>query len=199
MVAADEPGRDVRLYDYDGYDWQGLGKSPEACLHDTGHSFGHGVVISFLLLGINPAELSIKALPVLVPEAEVKLNVDWTECYDSYDWGKGKQKPMSATAKLQIEQFASSVLGINLDDAKKCWGTAYPPGCFAATVIRVTRASGIDLKKRANKSASRFTIVSGGKMNGNEFTPSTRNTAIKCRACLQTTFKAFWRLGRANW
>jgi len=135
--SADEPGRDVKLYDYDGYDWQGLGKSPEDCLHDTGHSFGHGVVISFLLLGINPAELPVKTLPLPIPESDVKHNVDWAKCYDSYNWGKGKQKPMSATAKAKLENFAASVLGINPDDTKKCWGTAYPPGCFAATVIRV--------------------------------------------------------------
>ena len=134
---ADEPGRDVLLYDYDGYDWQGLRKSPEDCLHDTGHSFGHGVVISFLLLGINPAELPVKTLPLPVPESDVKLKVDWAKCYDSYNWGKGKQKPMSATAKAKVEQFAASVLGINPDDVRNCWGTAYPPGCFAATVIRV--------------------------------------------------------------
>ena len=50
-------GRDVHLFDFDGYDWQTLGKTPAECLQDCDHSFGHGMVISFLLQNINPTKL----------------------------------------------------------------------------------------------------------------------------------------------
>jgi hypothetical protein len=50
-------GRDVNIFDLDGYDWKELRMKPAECLKDLGHSFGHGLIISFLLDGIDPVEL----------------------------------------------------------------------------------------------------------------------------------------------
>ena len=52
-------GRDLVLYDLDGYDWLALGRSPADCVRDLQHSFGHGMVLAFLLRGLEPANLKL--------------------------------------------------------------------------------------------------------------------------------------------
>ena len=49
-------GVDLKMFDRDGYDWVELGMTPADCVRHP-HSFGHGMVISFLLQGINPTKL----------------------------------------------------------------------------------------------------------------------------------------------
>lgn len=55
-------GKDVFIYDRDGYDWQRLGMTPADCLR-AGHSFGHGMVTAFLLLGLEPTKLITNGAP----------------------------------------------------------------------------------------------------------------------------------------
>lgn len=45
--------QDLILYDFDGYDYVTLGMTPEDTLRDLNHSWGHGLLISFMLQGIN--------------------------------------------------------------------------------------------------------------------------------------------------
>lgn len=66
-----------------------------------------------------------------------KLTVNWRDCYDNYDWDKGTQKPMTHEEKANVEELAVKILGLKPDDLVKGWATAYPPGCFAQTVIHV--------------------------------------------------------------
>jgi hypothetical protein len=51
-----EKGDDLFIFDRDGYDWLRLGMTPVDCLRAK-HSFGHGMVTAFLLLGIDPKNL----------------------------------------------------------------------------------------------------------------------------------------------
>ena len=48
---------DLLIYDIDGYDYLELGMTPEDTIRDLNHSWGHGLVLSFLLNGIDPVTL----------------------------------------------------------------------------------------------------------------------------------------------
>lgn len=50
-------GEDLLIFDFDGYDWRTLNMSPSDCVRDLNHSFGHGMVLAFLLSGIKPSTL----------------------------------------------------------------------------------------------------------------------------------------------
>jgi hypothetical protein len=52
-------GDDLQIFDFDGYDWQELNLSPADCVRDLNHSFGHGMVLAFLLQGIRPSQLKL--------------------------------------------------------------------------------------------------------------------------------------------
>lgn len=45
--------QDLIIYDLDGYDYVTLGMTPEETMRDLNHSWGHGLLISFMLQGIN--------------------------------------------------------------------------------------------------------------------------------------------------
>jgi len=53
-------GDDLQIFDLDGYDWQALNLSPADCVRDLNHSFGHGMVLAFLLHGIRPSTLNLQ-------------------------------------------------------------------------------------------------------------------------------------------
>ena len=129
--SADAPSRDLMIFDYDGYDWLGLEMTPEECLLDD-HSFGHGLVISLNLLGIDPTKIEVRREP-----ERFEFNVNWRDHYDNYDWQGGRQAPLIARRKKGIEEKAAAMLEIHEADVKRGWGVAYPPGCFAQTVIAV--------------------------------------------------------------
>jgi hypothetical protein len=117
-------GGDLFIYDRDGYDWQRLNMSPADCVRDP-HSFGHGMVITFLLKGIEPDQLVRKDDPAL----------GWTP-YDNHHWEASKQTRMEAPAKKEFERLAAGILGLSPAEAAACWGTAHPPG-RNAQVIRI--------------------------------------------------------------
>lgn len=48
---------DVRIYDIDGYDHVALGMSPEDTIHDLDHSWGHGLLLTLMLSGVDPLSL----------------------------------------------------------------------------------------------------------------------------------------------
>lgn len=48
---------DLAIFDFDGYDYRVLGMSPEDTIRDLDHSWGHGLVLSLLLQGIDPRNL----------------------------------------------------------------------------------------------------------------------------------------------
>jgi hypothetical protein len=50
-------GDDLKIFDRDGYDWVDLRMTPADCVKDPNHSFGHGMVIAFLLQNIDPTKL----------------------------------------------------------------------------------------------------------------------------------------------
>jgi hypothetical protein len=47
----------LKIFDRDGYDWVDLRMTPADCVKDPNHSFGHGMVIAFLLQNIDPTKL----------------------------------------------------------------------------------------------------------------------------------------------
>ena len=49
---------DLLIYDIDGYDYVELGMTPDDTIRDLDHSWGHGLVLSLLLKGIDPTTLS---------------------------------------------------------------------------------------------------------------------------------------------
>jgi len=121
-----KPGCDLRIFDRDGYDWASLRMpmTPEDCVRAE-HSFGHGMVIAFLLQGIDPTNI--------VP----KLKLNWRDYYDRYRWMEVNQPRMIPAEKEIIEGLGVKILGLTPADAKTCWGVAHPPGRFAATVISI--------------------------------------------------------------
>jgi|GEM_PF-1715608 len=121
-----KPGCDLRIFDRDGYDWASLRTpmTPEDCVRAE-HSFGHGMVIAFLLQGIDPTNI--------VP----KLKLNWRDYYDRYRWMEVNQTRMIPLEKEIIERLGVKILGLSKADAKTCWGVAHPPGRFAATVISI--------------------------------------------------------------
>ena len=52
---------DLIIYDIDGYDYLELGMTPEDTVRDLGHSWGHGLVLSLMLKGIDPVALGGKS------------------------------------------------------------------------------------------------------------------------------------------
>ncbi|MDR3561320.1 MAG: NADAR family protein [Negativicutes bacterium] len=151
----DEPGRDLLIFDFDGYDWTGLGMQPEDCIQDV-HSFGHGMCCAFLLLGIDPTTLTIEQKSESPVPDNAPLLLDWESRYDSYPkWNhkpnakrvaknsvgqkiKIAQPKMSDSEKANIEKLTLKILGLDPAKATKGWGTAHPPGRYAQTVIRVS-------------------------------------------------------------
>ena len=119
-----KPGCDLRIFDRDGYDWASLGMTPEDCVCAE-HSFGHGMVIAFLLQGIDPTNI--------VP----KLKLNWRDYYDRYRWMEVNQPRMIPAEKEIIERLGVKILGLSKTEAKTCWGVAHPPGRFAATVVSI--------------------------------------------------------------
>lgn len=121
-----KPGCDLRIFDRDGYDWASLRMpmTPEDCVRAE-HSFGHGMVIAFLLKGIDPTNI----LP--------KLKLNWRDYYDRYRWMEVNQSKMIPSEKEVIEGLGVKILGLSKAEAKTCWGVAHPPGRYAATVIRI--------------------------------------------------------------
>ncbi len=48
---------DLAIFDFDGYDYKELGMTPEDTIRNLDHSWGHGLVLSLLLQGIDPGKL----------------------------------------------------------------------------------------------------------------------------------------------
>lgn len=121
-----KPGCDLRIFDRDGYDWASLRMpmTPEDCVRAE-HSFGHGMVIAFLLKGIDPTNIT------------PKLKLNWCDYYDRYRWMEVNQPKMIPAEKEIIEGLGVKILGLSKAEAKTCWGVAHPPGRYAATVIRI--------------------------------------------------------------
>jgi hypothetical protein len=50
----------VAIYDIDGYDYVALGMTPEDTIRDTTHSWGHGLLLTLLLQGMDPTKLGLE-------------------------------------------------------------------------------------------------------------------------------------------
>jgi hypothetical protein len=48
---------DLAIFDFDGYDYLELGMTPGETIRDLDHSWGHGLLLTFLLQGIDPRNL----------------------------------------------------------------------------------------------------------------------------------------------
>ena len=48
---------DVAIFDIGGYDYKDLGMNPENTTRDLNHSWGHGLLLSLMLEGIDPRNL----------------------------------------------------------------------------------------------------------------------------------------------
>ena len=48
---------DLAIFDFDGYDYLELGMTPGDTIRDLDHSWGHGLLLTFLLQGIDPRNL----------------------------------------------------------------------------------------------------------------------------------------------
>jgi len=49
---------DLAIFDFDGYDYLELGMTPSDTIRDLDHSWGHGLLLTFLLQGIDPRNLA---------------------------------------------------------------------------------------------------------------------------------------------
>ena len=49
---------DLLIYDIDGYDYVALGMKPEDTIRDLNHSWGHGLLLTLMLQGIDPTKLN---------------------------------------------------------------------------------------------------------------------------------------------
>jgi hypothetical protein len=49
---------DLAIFDFDGYDFVELGMTPEDTIRDLGHSWGHGLLLTLMLQGIDPRLMS---------------------------------------------------------------------------------------------------------------------------------------------
>ena len=67
------------------------------------------------------------------------MPISWTN-YDAFAWPDSAQAPLGATGRDDIERLAADILGISDGDRARSWGTASPPGRYAATVVRVDPA-----------------------------------------------------------
>ena len=83
------------------------------------HSFGHGLVISLNLLGIDPTKIEVRREP-----EQFELNVNWRDHYDNYDWQGGRQAPLNDRRKKAIEETTATMLEIPAADVKRGWGVA---------------------------------------------------------------------------
>ncbi len=54
---------DVAIFDMDGYDYLALGMSPDDTIRDLNHSWGHGLLLTLMLRGIDPCSLGKSAPP----------------------------------------------------------------------------------------------------------------------------------------
>lgn len=59
LKALYDRGDDIALFDFDGTDHVGLGRSYEDLLNDPGRPFGHGLLLCMLLEGVKLADLKI--------------------------------------------------------------------------------------------------------------------------------------------
>ena len=50
---------DLAIFDFDGYDYIELGMTTEDTIRDLNHSWGHGLLLSLLLRGIDPTRIGV--------------------------------------------------------------------------------------------------------------------------------------------
>jgi protein gp37/predicted NAD-dependent protein-ADP-ribosyltransferase YbiA (DUF1768 family) len=63
---------DVVIYDIDGYDYVSLAMSPEDTIQDLEHSWGHGLLLTLMLNGVDPLTLG-KIPKVVVPPVPISF------------------------------------------------------------------------------------------------------------------------------
>lgn len=64
------------------------------------------------------------------------MPLDWT-AYDAFAWANSQQVALTEEQRLALEQEGSEILGLESGERERIWGSASPPGRYAATVIRL--------------------------------------------------------------
>ena len=64
------------------------------------------------------------------------MPIDWTN-YEEFDWVNAQQSPMSEDQRAEVTEFVAVIMGVAKEHHHEVWGTASPPGRFAATVVRL--------------------------------------------------------------
>ena len=85
---------DLAIYDIDGYDYVALGMSPEDTIRTAEHSWGHGLLLTLMLQGIDPTKLGISDNaanpPPVKPPAVAQIGPDdritFTKAKLPYGW-----------------------------------------------------------------------------------------------------------------
>ena len=64
------------------------------------------------------------------------MPLDWTP-YDGFAWDQARQAPLDDRQRRLLEEWAADVLALAAPEQARTWGSASPPGRYAATVVRV--------------------------------------------------------------
>ena len=64
------------------------------------------------------------------------MTLNWQN-YEGFDCGRAHQLPMLREQQAAFEAMAADILKLSQQDRSATWGTASPPGRFAATVIHI--------------------------------------------------------------
>ena len=64
------------------------------------------------------------------------MSIQW-KSYDSFNWEKSQQQPMTQIEKDIVSDFVADILKLSSKDYQQIWGEASPPGRYASTVIHL--------------------------------------------------------------
>jgi hypothetical protein len=64
------------------------------------------------------------------------MSLDWS-AYDGFDWANSRQLPLPEPGRQDVEEFVAGLLRLPEATRRTTWGSASPPGRYAATVVRI--------------------------------------------------------------
>lgn len=76
------------------------------------------------------------------------MPIDWAE-YDNFDWAGSSQAPLPGPRREAVAELVADVLGLSAEQRLAAWGSASPPGRYAATVVRVRSGVRHRIQERA--------------------------------------------------
>jgi hypothetical protein len=76
------------------------------------------------------------------------MPLDWS-AYDGFDWANARQFPLAEQGWRDVEEFVAGLLHLPEDTRHTIWGSASPPGRYAATVVRIAPEAAHAFAERA--------------------------------------------------